>query len=51
MRIDTKNKILYLANPKTGSTSIRKLMDNKNNCFPLIKQLRKDNLFPLFFYI
>ena len=27
MRIDTKNKIIYLANPKTGSTSLREIMD------------------------
>ena len=27
MRIDTKNKIIYLANPKTGSTSLQKVID------------------------
>jgi len=45
MRIDTNNKILYLANPKTGSTSLRKLMDKKSNCWPLLNQLKKNNLF------
>lgn len=27
MRIDTINKIIYIANPKTGSTSLRMMMD------------------------
>lgn len=31
MRIDTKNKIVFFANAKTGSTSLRKLMDKYND--------------------
>lgn len=26
MKIDTINKVIYLANPKTGSTSLRDMM-------------------------
>ena len=42
MRIDTKNKIIYLANPKTGSTSLRKIMDNYND--RSIMEYLKDNI-------
>ena len=42
MRIDTKNKIIYLANPKTGSTSLRKMMDKKNNR-NLMNYLKENN--------
>ena len=42
MRIDTKNKIIYLANPKTGSTSLRKIMDKKNNR-NLMNYLKENN--------
>ena len=27
MRIDTNNKVIYFSNPKTGSTSLRVMMD------------------------
>ena len=44
MRIDTKNKIIYFANPKTGSTSLRKIMDDYNN-WSLTKYLNNNNIF------
>lgn len=44
MRIDTKNKVIYFANPKTGSTSLRKLMD-KYCDFSIIKHLENHNMF------
>lgn len=42
MRIDSKNKIIYFANPKTGSTSLRKMMDKKNNR-NLMNYLKENN--------
>ena len=42
MRIDTKNKIIYLANPKTGSTSLRKTIDKKSN-WDLMNYLKENN--------
>ena len=44
MRIDTNNKIIYFANPKTGSTSLRKMMD-KYCDFSIIKQLNNNNMY------
>lgn len=44
MRIDAKNKIIYLANPKTGSTSLRKMMDNKCDS-SIIKYLNDNNMY------
>ena len=44
MRIDTKNKIIYLANPKTGSTSLRLLMDPNSNKY-LLNLLKEKNLY------
>ena len=44
MRIDTKNKIIYLANPKTGSTSLRKMMDNHNDT-DFLNNLKKNNIY------
>ena len=44
MRIDTKNKIIYFANPKTGSTSLRNMMD-KYCDFSLIKHLEDNNMY------
>ena len=37
MRIDTNNKVIYFSNPKTGSTSLRVIMDKYCN-FPLLKK-------------
>ena len=44
MRIDTINKIIYIANPKTGSTSLRKMMD-KYNDNKLFNKLNNNNDF------
>ena len=44
MRIDTENKIVYFANPKTGSTSLRKMMD-KYCDFSIIKHLNNNNMY------
>lgn len=43
MRIDTNNKVIYFANPKTGSTSVRKMMD-KYCDYSLIKHLNNNNM-------
>ena len=40
MRIDTVNKVIYIANPKTGSSSLRKMM-NIHKDKELHKKLRK----------
>lgn len=44
MRIDTKNKIIYLANPKTGSTSLRKMMDEHCD-LSIIQSLKKNGFY------
>jgi hypothetical protein len=44
MRIDTQNKVIYLANTKTGSTSLRAMVDKYANKY-LMDKLRENNLF------
>ena len=44
MRIDTKNKIIYFANPKTGSTSLREVM-NKYCDFDIMKILKNNSMY------
>jgi hypothetical protein len=44
MRIDTKNKVLFIANPKTGSTSIRKMMDNKYSRYKVNNWFEQNNI-------
>ena len=44
MRIDTNKKVIYYANPKTGSTSLRQVMD-KHQDFSLINHLKDNNKF------
>jgi len=44
MRIDTNNKVVYFANPKTGSTSLRKVMD-KYCDFSLLQYLSNNNMY------
>ena len=44
MRIDTNNKVIYFANPKTGSTSLRKTMD-KYCDFSTLKYLKEHKMY------